>query len=69
MSLIAKVYYIFNLESIIAAKGKTCSGQTQVMCAAVIRGAISVWKESWGKVVLLTYRGTQMLLTTEREWN
>ena len=28
-----------------------------------------LWKESWGKVVLLTYRGTQMLLTTGREWN
>lgn len=37
--------------------GPALIGQTQVMCPAVVRGAISVWKESWGQVVLLTYRG------------
>lgn len=38
-------------------EGHVLIGQTQVMCPAVVRGAVSVWKESWGQVVLLNYRG------------
>ena len=48
--------------------GRALIGQTQVMYPAVVRGAISIWKDSWGHVVLLTYRVTQMSLTTEGEW-